>query len=121
MLYQHNSTTESICNCEIGVKIMKFSDLVNKPKIENTDKSLGTKPLQIQQAEPVKKPVKATKKNLAKYSIMDILRASNIKIKNINPGNNVIAIELYSIPENIDIILRDIDYNIIGNSIVVEI
>ena len=52
---------------------------------------------------------------------MEILRASNIKIKNINPGNNVISIELYSIPENIDIILRDLNYNIIGNSIVVEV
>lgn len=99
---------------------MKFTDLINKPKINDTNVSVSSKPLQIQQTVSVKKPVKATKGNLKKYSIMDILRASNIKIKNINPGNNVIAIELYSIPENIDIILRDLDYNIIGNSIVVE-
>ena len=100
---------------------MKFTDLISKPKINNTETTIGSKPLQIQQSVSVKKPVKATKSNLKKYSIMEILRASNIKIKNINPGNNVISIELYSIPENIDIILRDLNYNIIGNSIVVEV
>lgn len=89
-----------------------------KPKINVQTKA---KPLEIENAQKITKPVKATKSNLKQYSIMDILRASNIKIKNINPGSNAISIEMYSIPENIDIILRDIDYTIVGNSIIVSI
>ena len=103
---------------------MKFSDLVAKPNIENSDTEIATKLLQMQKSNTtaVKPPVvKATKKNLKQYSIMDILRASNIKIKNITPDNNVVSIELYSIPDNIDIILRDLNYTIVGNSIIVEI
>ena len=103
---------------------MKFSDLVAKPKVENSDTEIATKLLQMQKSNTtaVKTPVvKATKKNLKQYSIMDILRASNIKIKNITPDNNAVSIELYSIPDNIDIILRDLNYTIVGNSIIVDI
>ena len=81
---------------------MKFSDLVAKPNIENSDTEIATKLLQMQKSNTtaVKPPVvKATKKNL----------------------NNAVSIELYSIPDNIDIILRDLNYTIVGNSIIVEI
>ena len=90
---------------------MKFSDLVAKPKVENSDTEIATKLLQIQKSNTP----------AAKTPVVDILRASNIKIKNITPDNNAVSIELYSIPDNIDIILRDLNYTIVGNSIIVEI
>ena len=103
---------------------MKSDFNCGNPNIENSDTEIATKLLQMQKSNTtaVKTPVvKATKKNLKQYSIMDILRASNIKIKNITPDNNAVSIELYSIPDNIDIILRDLNYTIVGNSIIVEI
>ena len=49
---------------------MKFSDLVAKPKVENSDTEIATKLLQIQKSNTpaAKTPVvKATKKNLKQY------------------------------------------------------
>lgn len=100
---------------------MKFTDLFeNKQNIQVTKNNTVVKPLQQTQAQTVKPVVKATKKNLKQYSIMDILRASNIKIKNVIPSDNAISIELYTIPSGIDIILRDIDYYIVGNAIIIR-
>jgi hypothetical protein len=120
-LLEGSDSQKPLKNVKNANNAKNTQNVQNAQKVLNSGKtSVVTKIPAIDQAEKIEHPVKATKKNLKQYPITDILRASNIKIKNIIPSNEAISIELYEIPDGIDIILRDINYYVVGNTLIIS-